>query len=192
MSLQGYSRFALNLVNYTFPTDGWLPTRGSTEPLFNWLELAMFTPIFRIPESVLNWSGFGSVVERFKPFRELIMNHYRRAANESLQGEPIYRPIWWVDYKDYREGKYSADEASVWANDRQFMIGNDLLIAAFLQVGGMEQKVYLPPGIWRDPESQQGTMPGGGFVYVATPENVACFERVRDKPQPKGEIEGSS
>jgi alpha-glucosidase (family GH31 glycosyl hydrolase) len=59
-------------------------------------------------------------------------------------GKPILRPVWWLDPRNHDLHQLSA------VTSRQFLVGDDLLVAPALCVGERRRAIYVPHGVWRD------------------------------------------
>lgn len=54
-------------------------------------------------------------------------------------GEPIIRPLWWVD---------NTDSTSYSIND-QFLVGNEILVAPITDDKTYKRDIYIPKGNWK-------------------------------------------
>jgi myogenesis-regulating glycosidase len=57
---------------------------------------------------------------------------------ENFNGEPLIRPIWWLEPKNQE----------IFSIDDQFLIGDQILAAPILDEGATSRKIYIPIGDW--------------------------------------------
>ncbi|XP_046460215.1 myogenesis-regulating glycosidase-like isoform X3 [Daphnia pulex] len=55
-------------------------------------------------------------------------------------GQPINRPLWWIDPTD----------SVAQTIDSEYLLGDDVLVAPVVQQGAVTKDIYLPKGLWRD------------------------------------------
>ncbi|VDP04716.1 unnamed protein product [Soboliphyme baturini] len=175
-SLQGYNMFVIQL-------DSNIPEYASMDEqqrnrLRSWLQLAMVMPMLRVPASIIHNPIFYENLNYYKPIRDkYVLPHYHKAYLQNrLFGDPVMRPIWW----------FAKDRSSLLTYNHQFMIGNDLIVAAFLHSNEVNYRLYLPPGKWINPDTNV-TNDGGTVitVHIGMKYNVVCFiraEKLTDKP----------
>lgn len=87
------------------------------------------------------------------------------AKNAVVTGEPIIRPVWWIDNSDETNFKI-ADE---------FLVGNEILVAPILDQNKYSRDIYLPSGKWN---STNGTVYQGPTLlkeYPAPIETIPYF-----------------
>jgi sulfoquinovosidase len=143
---------------YGFTTDigGYydLTTPPTTkELLLRWAEWAALSPIFRLHGSGLAgthtpWSYDAQTV---RVYRSLSLLH-ERAAPLILRlwrladrtGIPPTRPLWLEFPGDARAA----------AQQQQWMLGDNALVAPVVVHGARSRAVYFPAGCWRDPETR--------------------------------------
>jgi len=88
--------------------------------------------------------------------REKYGNKLLEAANLAItKGEPMNRPLWWVDPED---------PVTHTIGD-QFMLGEDILVAPVVYEGATSRNIYLPKGTWRA-ELKSGTRTYIGPIWL--------------------------
>lgn len=96
----------------------------------------------------------------------LIPYLYNAFAQYHFYGTPPFRPLV-MDFPGDR---------NCWTIDDQYMMGNDILCAPFLN-GKSARRIYLPAGNWYDFNTNK-KYPGGQFYQIAMPlEQVPMFVR---------------
>jgi oligosaccharide 4-alpha-D-glucosyltransferase len=157
---------------------------GQRDPelYMRWLQMAVFTPIFRphgsvnapdpkIPqiesEPVFYDEPIKSITRRFVELRyRLIPYTYTLAYEASTKGTPMVRPMFFYDNTDSNLYK---------AND-QYMFGDALLIAPVLEKGAAKRKLYLPQGEWYNFWNTKEKRTGGEWIEVdVTAESIPVF-----------------
>lgn len=168
LNMQGYSYLSLHLFDpdSTSSTD----SGNSTQHLIQWLQVAMYLPVFRVPFELLQTDVFLTVYQKYGAIRrDTVLPHYVNATiTHDLHGQPILKPMWW----------FGDNQHASWINNNQYMIGDNLLVAAFLAKHNF--KVYLPRGTWHDPTVPSVCHEGGGVIALHNPVDIMCFERVFD------------
>lgn len=124
-------------------------TRPVTRLLFlRWLQVAALLPVMRTHHGTAaprNWRfdkdlDTMSVYARYARLHTALypyFYHLRRVASQS--GLPLIRPL----YLEYPEEDIS------WDLDREFLLGEDLLVAPVLTKRSTRHRVYLPKARWR-------------------------------------------
>jgi len=131
---------------------------GQRDPelYLRWLQMAVFSPIFRphgsvnapdpnIPqiesEPVFYDEPNKSILRKFVKLRyELMPYVYTLMYEAATKGHPMVRPMFFHDNTD--SNLYKATD--------QYMFGDALLIAPVLEKGATKRKLYLPKGLWYD------------------------------------------
>jgi alpha-glucosidase len=141
-------------------------TLRSKELLMRWIELAAFTTVFRThegnqpslnaqiyddAESLAQFAHFARIFASLAGYRERLMEEAART------GMPLVRPLLLV----------APEDPEAWTKDREFMLGNDLLIAPVLDKAATKVSAYLPAGTWIHLWS--GTAYEAGEVLVEAP-----------------------
>ena len=124
-----------------------------------WTQLTAFLPSmqFSIPPWHYKDSHLTSICRRFTELHEtLVFPQIKKCAIQATQtGEPIIRPMWWMD---------NSDEKLLKIND-QFMVGDAILVAPVLSENTYKREVYLPRGQWI---SENGTRFDGPILVNAS------------------------
>ncbi len=141
---------------YGFSTDigGYFdlgPYQPTTKELFlRWAEWAALSPLFRLHGSVLAgthtpWSYDQQTVAVYEQLarlhasaRSLILRLWQEAAHT---GVPITRPLWLA---------YPGDTTAA-AQDQEWLLGPDVLVAPVVEQGVASRSVYFPAGCWQSP-----------------------------------------
>jgi len=147
-----------------------------------WLQMAVFTPIFRPhgsvnapdpkiaqieSEPVFYDEPDKSIVRKFVQLRYQLMPYvYTLAYDAATKGAPFVRPMFFYDHTDSNLYK---------AND-QYMFGEALLIAPVLEKGATKRRLYLPKGQWYDFWNPTEKRTGGEWIEVnVTRESIPVF-----------------
>lgn len=154
-------------VPYSGPDIGGFSGHPSAELFVRWFQLASCLPFFRthcafyLPNRE-PWE-FGQPV--LDILRAHLKERYRRlplwytlAWEASQTGQPIVRPLFWIDPTDQ----------ALWAVDDAFLVGDTLLVAPALEAGAQERQVRLPRCGWYDLATGR-YYPGGGTVELEAP-----------------------
>jgi alpha-glucosidase len=141
-------------------------TVRSKELLLRWMEFAAFTTVFRTHEgnepdrnaqiysddqSLAHFAQFARIFAGLARYRQGLMEE---AASK---GTPVVRPLLLV----------APNDPHAWTQDREFMLGKDVLVAPVLDAGQTRVTAYLPDGEWVHLWSQR--VYGPGEVEVAAP-----------------------
>lgn len=145
--LSGYALEHTDIGGYTAIDHPLLKYHRSKELLMRWIELAAFTVVFRthegnIPEvnhqfysdeeTLRHFDRFAKVYAAWQPYREDLV---REAAETGL---PVVRHPF-IHYPD---------DPEVYRLERQFMVGQEFMVAPVLDRSKEEVEVYLPAGEW--------------------------------------------
>jgi oligosaccharide 4-alpha-D-glucosyltransferase len=120
-----------------------------------WLQFAAYTPVFRphgtalgdleptvkdIPsEPCFQVEPFKSIVRTVIENRYRLMPYnYSLAFEQSLNGKPLIRPLFY----------YTSTDSNLFKANDQYMWGDAFLIAPVLQPNALERKLYLPKADW--------------------------------------------
>jgi sulfoquinovosidase len=160
--------------NYGFTTDiggyfdiGPYQSPTSKELFIRWTEWAALSPLFRLHGSVLAgthmpWTYDDETVAIYKRYARLhirarpyMRTLWKRAVKN---GTPPIRPLW-LQFPDDPEAA---------AQDQQWMVGPDVLVAPVVTEGAVEHRVYFPEGCWRDAETGERVR-GPGYRDVPAP-----------------------
>lgn len=136
----------LSGLPYTGPDTGGFHGNPSAELYIRWFQLSAFLPFFRTMAAFTTprrepWH-FGeqavNIAREFLKLRYRLLPYWYTLAWEASQtGHPIVRPVFWP-----------GGEASFWAIDDEFLIGDSLLLAPILEDEARARDVTLPPGQW--------------------------------------------
>ncbi|MFI3163844.1 MAG: alpha-glucosidase [Bacillota bacterium] len=123
----------------------------SKEVMFRWLEYAAFTPVFRTHDGAfanpLNYQfyyddegyAFYAKMGRLHSSLKWYLKELEREAVE--KGIPMVRSLW-IHYP----------EDAICTNlTKQYLLGEDILVAPVCKKGGKTVKVYIPKGVWISP-----------------------------------------
>ncbi len=157
---------------------------GERDPelYLRWLQMAVFTPIFRphgsvnapdptIPqiesEPVFYDEPNKSILRKFVELRYRLMPYiYTLMYQASNKGTPLVRPMFFYDNAD--SNLYKATD--------QYMFGDALLIAPVLEKGATKRTLYLPKGLWYNFWNANEKRNGGEWIEVdVTSENIPVF-----------------
>ncbi len=143
----GYGTDIGGYYDYTTP-----PT---TKQLFlRWAEWAALSPVFRLHGSGRSgthtpWSYDSQTVTVYNRLSKLhlaavplIMRLWKQAARTGI---PVTRPLWL---------QYPGDRRT-WAQDQEWLLGPDVLVAPVVTDGATQRTVYFPAGCWRSPVSKK-------------------------------------
>lgn len=122
-----------------------LHMKRDEELFLRWSEMNIFTPVYRChegnrPKSNVQFDD-ESVIDEFcknsnifyelKPYREYVLNEYYE------KGIPVNRPLF-----------FHFDEEECYTTQKEFMFGEELLVAPVLRPKVKKIKVFLPKGNW--------------------------------------------
>ncbi len=130
-----------------------ITTPPTTKELFlRWAEWAALSPVFRLHGSGLAgthtpWSYDAQTVRVYEALSRLhlravplILSLWRQADRTGI---PVTRPLWMID------GSPGARRAQ----DQEWLLGEDVLVAPVVIVGASSRAVYFPRGCWRAPDT---------------------------------------
>ncbi|KAH3817964.1 hypothetical protein DPMN_119549 [Dreissena polymorpha] len=139
----------MGLIGYPFVmTDmvGWNAyhnTFHDAELFIRWTQLSAFFPLIQLSIAPWNFNDTiegNNVIDVVKHFVDLHTNlseTFIAFANISTQtGEPIIRPLWWID---------PLNKTSITCED-EFLIGDKYLVAPVLNKGACVRNIYFPTG----------------------------------------------
>lgn len=157
---------------------------GQRDPelYLRWLQMAVFSPIFRphgsvnapdptIPqiesEPVFYEEPNKTILRKFVKLRyELMPYVYTLMYDAATKGYPMVRPMFFHDDTD--SNLYKATD--------QYLFGDALLIAPVLEKGATKRKLYLPKGLWYDFFDPTKTYNGGEWMEAdVTNESIPVF-----------------
>ena len=122
-----------------------LHMKRDEELFLRWSEMNIFTPVYRChegnrpksnvqfdDESVIDeFSKNSNIFYELKPYREYVLNEYYE------KGIPVNRPLF-----------FHFDEEECYTTQKEFMFGEELLVAPVLRPKVKKLKVFLPKGNW--------------------------------------------
>ncbi|ACK70334.1 Alpha-glucosidase [Gloeothece citriformis PCC 7424] len=137
----------LSGIPYSGPDIGGFKGDPSPELYLRWFQLACFLPFCRT-HSANNvkprtpWS-YGepilSIARDFLQLRYRLIPYFYTLAWEATQtGDPIVRPLFWLDVDDQR----------LWDVEDAFLVGNALMVCPVVKEGMRSRSVVLPKGRW--------------------------------------------
>ncbi|MFL5846597.1 MAG: TIM-barrel domain-containing protein [Solirubrobacteraceae bacterium] len=158
------------------------PYQPTSEELFvRWTEWAALSPFFRVHGSVgagthTPWSYGAATLRTFKRYAAL----HRRAvplirrlwARGRRTGIPPTRPLWLAAPGDARAA----------AQDQEWMLGDDVLVAPVVTEGAGAREVYLPGGCWRRAGTGPRLQGRRAVTAKATLEQLPWFVRCGTRP----------
>ncbi|KAI9143798.1 glycosyl hydrolases family 31-domain-containing protein [Paraphysoderma sedebokerense] len=125
-----------------------LGTRRTVDLLLRWMELGVFSPLYRthegsVPKSNAQFYTNNKTLAQFKRMSHLFkaMAPYRLELMEEAhrKGYPLIRAMFLQYPSDYQAPLL----------DEQFMFGSDMLVAPILHPNMKKVQVYLPKGEWQ-------------------------------------------
>ena len=122
-----------------------LHMKRDEELFLRWSEMNIFTPVYRChegnrpksnvqfdDESVIDeFSKNSNIFYELKPYREYVLKEYYE------KGIPVNRPLF-----------FHFDEEECYTTQKEFMFGEELLVAPVLRPKVKKLKVFLPKGNW--------------------------------------------
>ncbi len=151
------------------------------ELFLRWAEWAALSPVFRLHGSGkagthVPWSYDAQTVRTYNALSALhlravplILSLWREADRT---GMPVTRPLWLADPGD----------RTAWAQDQEWLLGPDLLVAPVVSEGATTRRAYLPPGCWQ-PASSRRRYAGRRYVTVPAPlTTLPYFVRCGTRP----------
>merc|ERR1719219_1193636 len=169
------------MVGYVFVLPDMIGGNGyggapSRELYIRWLQVNVFMPSMQI--SYVPWLYDDSVVQHSLAMTRLHAQYadliIRLARAAQLTGEPINRPVWWLDPTD----------KTALALDDEFLLGDEVLVAPVLSEGQLTKDVYLPVGLWTEgnnPLSDHIRGPTWIYQYEAPLFKLPYFIRVQQE-----------
>lgn len=137
-----------------------------------WIQMAVFSPIFRphgsvsdpnpdIPqiesEPVFYDEPDKSILRNFVELRyQLMPYNYTLAYEASMQGKPFVRPMFF----------YNASDSNLYHATDQYLYGDAFLVAPVLEKGATKRKLYLPAGAWYNFWKPTEKQTGGRWMDV--------------------------
>ena len=138
-----------------------------------WLQMAVFSPIFRPhgsvsdpdpkiaqieSEPVFYEEPDKSIIRNFIELRYRLMPYvYQTAYESTTTGAPFVRSLFFADTTD----------ANLYQANDQYYFGKSLMVAPVLDKGAVTRKLYLPRGQWYDFWKPTALIEGGRWMEVA-------------------------
>mmetsp|Transcript_1630 Transcript_1630/g.5773 ORF Transcript_1630/g.5773 Transcript_1630/m.5773 type:complete len:900 (+) Transcript_1630:70-2769(+) len=145
---------------------------NTTEELCSrWMQLGSFYPFSRNHNSIGStpqepWAFHSKqhidVTRKSLEIRYLLLPFfYTLFANSHTYGTPVWQALSWQ----------FADDASTWGLDRQFLVGDALLVSPVLEQGATEVDAYFPAALWYDfyTGAALDTSAGGAWETLSAP-----------------------
>ena len=143
-----------------------LHMKRDQELFLRWAEMNIFTPVYRTHEgnrplsnvqfhddSVIdNFAKYTQLFVDLKPYRDDVLKEYYE------QGLPTIRPLF-----------YHFNEEKAYTNKREYLFGEELLVAPVIRKNKEKQHIYLPKGQWVDLLSEKEYEGGDELVEVDCP-----------------------
>ncbi len=152
------------------PTHGDLPDK---ELYIRWLQLNTFLPAMQF--SITPWQYDEETVKIAKKFTGIHVNYatiflISLARNAMDTGDPIIRPLWWIDPTD--EKTYDIES--------EFLVGEYILVAPILDKGARSRDIYLPAGEWKEMLREEKVYTGKQTLkdYRVDLDELAYFEKI--------------
>ncbi|HYU18938.1 MAG TPA: DUF2079 domain-containing protein [Chloroflexota bacterium] len=173
IGLSGYPYWHPEVGGYL---DVGLPRPSERELWFRWLQLGALSPLLRDNygehqgDPVETWSDT-ETVDAFRRYarlhNSLVPYLYSQARIAAETGLPIMRHLALIAPNDPR----------AWAEEYEYTLGDDLLVAPVLEEGSRLRTLYLPAGTWVDWWTGQ-FWEGGRTVTVDAPlDQIPIFAR---------------
>jgi alpha-glucosidase (family GH31 glycosyl hydrolase) len=142
--LAGYAYWHTEVGGYV---DGGLSPSGERELYLRWLQLGAFsamlrdqygdrrgtpTDVWTDAETTALWRRYARIHQALRPY---LLN---AAAQATATGLPLMRHL----------AIQFPDDPRAWAEQQEYMLGDDLLVAPVVQPDARQRVVYLPKGAW--------------------------------------------
>lgn len=115
---------------------------AEAELMIRWTQLNALLPAMQF--SLAPWDYGSECDELCRRYANLHIEFAPRilqlAESAAHTGQPLIRPLFWLAPHDKR----------ALLCDDQFLLGDDLMIAPVVRLGGRSRNIYFPPGLWRD------------------------------------------
>ena len=155
---------------------------GDKDLYTRWLQLAVFTPVFRphgtalgdletsvmdIPsEAALYDDPYKSIVRNAINLRyKLLPYNYTLAYEQASAGKALIRPLFY----------YNLNDSNLFKTDNQYMWGEAFLVAPVLQKGIDTMPVYFPGGNWFDFFTDKKIAGNRWITQKLTPDRIPVF-----------------
>ena len=162
--------------------------KSMKEMYIRWVELTAFLPAmqFGVPPWFFDqvscftchpvlWIDFNTrtffketndISRYYLGLRDQLVFPYMWSLANALDGQPIIRPLWWVDPLDMNSFNISD----------QFLVGDQILVAPVLTQNATCRNIYIPRGFWIDFYTRkQYTGPSWIINYPAPIKKIPLF-----------------
>lgn len=144
--LAGYAYWHTEVGGFV---DAGLDAASDRELYLRWLQFGAFTTLLRDnygdrrghPTDIWTDAETLALWRRYARIHQALAPYLRQAARQAQQtGIPLLRHLAFAN----------PDDPRAWAEQGQYLLGGDLLVAPVVQQGARTKAVYLPAGPWRD------------------------------------------
>uniref|UniRef100_A0A0K0D7L0 DUF5110 domain-containing protein n=1 Tax=Angiostrongylus cantonensis TaxID=6313 RepID=A0A0K0D7L0_ANGCA len=153
------------------------------ELLVRWYQASAFQPFFRAHAHLdsnrrepwlFNQTTTNAIRQAIVKRYQLLPYWYTLFYEHTLTGKPPMRPFWL---------EFSDDEAS-YDEDRQWMVGNALLVKPIVEPRAIQVSLYLPGRreIWYDWEDSKPRPSPGAVQSSVTLETIPMYQRGGEVP----------
>jgi len=154
--------------------------RTSRELFLRWAEWAALSPVFRLHGAVfVEHTPWSPTIHAVVIYRELSKLHLAAAGAISAlwreadeTGVPVTRPL----YLAYPNDPVAA------AQEQEWLLGPDILVAPVVQQGARSRGVYFPEGCWRNPETGQEVLGPQSVTVTASIAQLPFYFRCTTTP----------
>ncbi|XP_036431692.1 SITS-binding protein [Colossoma macropomum] len=161
-SLLGYNFFIPDAVGGSLSSE--LVT--DDELFIRWLGIMAFLPVlsFQTPpwasedDKVLNLTRV--YIAKHQEFVVPLIEKY--AEEWQVNGNPIYRPLWWV----------SPEDPATFTIDDEFLIGDEVLVAPVTDKGALQRDIYLPNSDFQWQDMNNAKVFDGGTLLQSYPAGL--------------------
>jgi len=167
-------RMAISGVSFSGSDIGGFIGKPTPDMMVRWIQLAIFHPFCRVHSSQDDgdqepWS-FGKItMDLFREAVELryrmLPYHYTAFYRHHRTGEPILKPLVFVDQKD----------ENVYNRNHEFVCGDHILTTSIHEENAKEAQVYLPAGEWYDYWTDKVSKGGREVDVELTPSAFPFF-----------------
>ncbi len=137
------STLSLGVAGYPFVFSDTNAGGMDAELYIRWMQLTAFLPVLQV--SYPPWNFNRTIIDHVKDLLRIhkeVYNNYTKAIihDATTLSHPIVRPLWWLESGN-----------TFIANNDQFLIGNNFLVAPILYPSSdsSDRTVLIPSGTWR-------------------------------------------
>ncbi|EAY29158.1 glycoside hydrolase family 31 protein [Microscilla marina] len=155
---------------------GFAEGKLSPELYTRWLQYGVFQPIYRphsqeaVPSEPIYYAdSTQKIVREFIKLRyQMLPYNYTLAYENATKGTPLMRPLFFLE----------PNNAQLYQENKNYLWGNDFLVAPVLQKGQTKVQVYFPKGYnWTDFWSNKVYKGGTTTTIAVTPDKIPVFVR---------------